>query len=52
MNFLMMTIVTVMVLLTISVSGCGQSVQANKTTTHIESWEMTPAGVYIPQYEK
>ncbi len=51
MKKLMLTVAALLVILTIALAGCNESMSKdNNMATHVESWQMTPAGVYIPQY--
>jgi len=44
-----LTVLIILLLLTIVLTGCGQ--YASGTNPKIVGWEMTPAGVYAPRYK-
>ena len=50
MRKVLLTITALLVLLTIALAGCNENMSNNSMATHVESWQMTPAGVYVPQY--
>jgi len=43
-----LTILLILLLLTIVLTGCGHYVGGS--TPRLDSWEMTPAGVFVPRY--
>ena len=43
-----LTILLILLLLTVVLTGCGH--YAGGSTPRLVSWEMTPAGVFVPRY--
>lgn len=48
----LLTIMLLLALLTVALAGCNESMSNNKMARDVESWQLTPAGVYVPQYER
>lgn len=48
---MMMMLMALLLLLTVAFAGC-QCNTENDMTSHIERWEMRPAGVHVPVYER
>jgi len=49
MKTAIVTILLILLILTIFLTGCGH--YAGGSTPRLVSWEMTPAGVFVPRYK-